>query len=77
MNEFSLPKINEDTGEHDHTGKKKSDECSISIKQVTSPMGSPIYNKIDFTPISKDDMDENSPLRSNHTPKDTERLQSR
>ena len=28
LNEFSLPKINEDTGEHDHTGKKKSDELS-------------------------------------------------
>ncbi len=28
LNEFSLPKINEDTGEHDHTGKKKSDEQS-------------------------------------------------
>lgn len=28
LNEFSLPKINEDTGEHDHTGKKKSDEAS-------------------------------------------------
>lgn len=26
LNEFSLPKINEDTGEHDHTGKKRSDE---------------------------------------------------
>ena len=26
LNEFSLPKINEDTGEHDHTGKKRSDD---------------------------------------------------
>ena len=58
LNEYSLPKINEDTGEHDHTGKKRSDDQSsdpnilIETNQDRSPQTpSPEHiAEIDYTP---------------------------